>query len=379
MKIKNLKVRPILATNCKKTIEVEVETENMVFNASVPMGTSVGKHEVNNLSVEQVLKIFSRVKKQFIGKTFESQREVDTKLREIDGTKNFSKIGGNLALGISSACFKVFFEKEKGKGKFKDKKMPRPLCNVAGAWGKESEIQEFLLLPNKQRAFNFKEEIFRIARVYRELGDVLKRVDKNFMYGKNYESGWITTLQTNMLMEILSELCGRKLSIGVDVAASDRWDGKLYVGGRNVESQMSFISELIEHFNLVYIEDPFHEDDFNSFSRLTETFRDVLICGDDLFTTNVERLKIGIDKGSTNTVLVKPNQIGTITDTIEFVNLAKENGMKTVMSHRSGTTEETLVCYLAVMLDCDFVKFGIAGERIIKINEMMRIEDEMLN
>ena len=377
MEAKNLTIREILATNCKKTIEVELETDKCTVRASVPMGTSTGKYETISLPVKQVLKNFQDVKKNFILEDFYSQEEVDSKLRDIDKTPNFRKIGGNLALGISSAYLKAFaiHNSQEVFEYFSGKKMPKPLANVAGGWGEESEIQEFLLLPERQKSF--KDAVFRISEAYLDLGIILKKVDKTFKVSKNYESGWVTNISTKKLLDILSDLCkDYKLRIGMDVAATDRWSGRTYVG-RIKEKHRDFISKLIKDFNVLYMEDPFHEDDFDSFSWLTENFKNTLICGDDLYATNPERLKIGIEKKATNSILIKPNQIGTITDVINVVDIAKKHRMTTVISHRSGTTDETLLCHLAVGLGCELAKFGISGERIIKINELFRIEEKI--
>ena len=377
MEAKDLTIREILATNCKKTIEVELETEKCTVKASVPMGTSMGKYEVISLPVKEVLKKFQEVKKNFILENFYSLEEVDVKLRDIDKTPNFSKIGGNLALAISSVYLKAFamHNGQEVFEYFSEGKMPKPLSNVAGGWGEESEIQEFLLLPERQKSF--KDSIFRIAVAYLELGNILKKVDKTFKFSKNYESGWVNNLSTEKLLKILSDLCKTyRLRIGMDVAASDRWNGKTY-RGRTKEKHKKFISKLIKKFDILFMEDPFHQDDFDSFSWLTKKFKNTIVCGDDLYVTNPERLKIGIEKKATNAILIKPNQIGTITDTIKVIDMAKKHKMTTVISHRSGTTDETLLCHLAVGLGCDLAKFGISGERIIKINELLRIEEKL--
>ena len=377
MEAKNLTIREVLATNCKKTIEVEIEADRCTVHASVPMGTSTGKYETISLPVKKVIKNFLDIKKEFVLEDFFSQEEVDSKLRDIDKTPNFSRIGGNLALGISSAYLKAFAAQNSQEvfQYFSGKTMPKPLANVAGGWGEESEIQEFLLLPNKQKSF--KDSVFRIAEAYIDLGVILKKVDKTFKTSKNYESGWVTNTSTTKLMDILSDLCDDyKLRIGMDVAATDRWDGRTYVG-RIKEKHRDFMTKLIEDFDVLYMEDPFHEDDFDSFSWLTENYKNTLICGDDLYATNPERLRMGIEKNATNSILIKPNQIGTITDVIKVVDMAKKHKMTTVISHRSGTTDETLLCHLAVGLECDLAKFGISGERIIKINELLRIEEKL--
>jgi len=377
LEAKNLAIREILATNCKKTIEVELETDKCTVRASVPMGTSTGKYEVVSLPVKEVLKKFQEVRKNFILENFYSLEEVDAKLKDIDKTPNFSRIGGNLALVISSAYLKAFamHNGQEVFEYFSEGKMPRPLCNVAGGWGEESEIQEFLLLPERQKSF--KDVVFRISKAYLELGNILKKRDRTFKFSKNYESGWVTNLSTEKLLDILSDLCKNyKLRIGIDVAASDRWNGKKY-RNRTEEKHRKFISQLIKKFHVLFMEDPFHEDDFDSFSWLTKKFKNTIVCGDDLYATNPERLKIGIEKNATNAILIKPNQIGTITDVIKVVDMAKKHKMSIVISHRSGTTDENLLCHLAVGLGCDLAKFGISGERIIKINELLRIEEKL--
>ena len=377
LKVKGMTVRKILATNCKTTIELELEIEKGKVRSSIPMGTSTGKHEVKSFSPYHIVKNFPEVKKHFLGKEFKSQEEVDLKLKSIDGTKNFGMIGGNLALAISSSFLKAF-ALDNGKEVFEylpGKRMPRLLANLAGGWGEESEIQEFLVFPEKQKSF--KEAVSRIANAYLDLGHALKEEDKTFKFSKNYESAWVTNLSTRRILELLSGLCKEyDLRIGMDVGATDRWDGKTYIS-RSLEEHKKFISGLIEDFNIKFIEDPFQEDDFDSFAWLTNQFKNVLVCGDDLYVTNPERLRIGIEKKATNSILVKPNQIGTITDVIRVMDMAKKHKMTTVMSHRSGTTDETLLSHLAVGLGSDLVKYGISGERIIKINELMRIEEKI--
>jgi len=377
LKVKGMNVRKILATNCKSTIELELEIEKGIVKSSVPMGTSRGKYEVQSFSAYHIIKNFPEIKKNFLGKDVKSQEEVDSKLKSIDGTQNFGMIGGNLALAISSSFLKAFALND-GKEVFKylpGKKMPRLLANLAGGWGEESEIQEFLVFPEKQKSF--KEAVFRIANAYLDLGFALKEEDKTFKFSKNYESGWVTNLSTRRILELLSGLCKEyDLRIGMDVGATDRWNGKTYLG-RSLKEHKKFISGLIKDFNIRFMEAPFQEDDFDSFAWLTDNFKKVLVCGDDLYATNPKRLKIGIEKKATNSILVKPNQIGTITDVIKVMEIAKKHKMITVMSHRSGTTDEALLSHLAVGLGSDLVKYGISGERIIKINELMRIEDKI--
>lgn len=377
MKIEDLKIRKVLNTKSQETIEIEAKIGKDIVKASVPQGTSKGRYEAKYLPIKAVFKNFRRIKKHFINKEFKSQEEVDSLLRELDRTKNLSKIGGNLALGISSTFLKAFaLDAEQQIYEYLGgKKLPKLLANVAGGWERDSEIQEFLIFPIKQNSFSKK--VFEISELYVELGKILRSKDKNFRFSKNYESGWVTTLQTEKLLGIISNLIKDKnLYMGLDVAAGDRWNGKKYIK-RSPKQHFDFISKLIDKYNLKFVEDPFHEDDFESFTRLTRKFNDILICGDDLLCTNTERLKIALARKAVNCVLVKPNQIGTISDTISFVRLAKKHGIKTVISHRSGTTDDVLISHLAVGLECDYAKIGISGERIFKINELIRIEETL--
>ena len=375
-----MKIRQILSTKSESTIEVDIETGKGLARSSVPVGTSRGKYEVKYLSISQVVKNFLEIKKHFIQKQFKSQEEVDQLLKKLDGTKNFSKLGGNLSLAISSAFLKTFALNE-GLEVFEylgGKKLPKILANVAGGWGKESEIQEFLLFPKMQRSFAV--NAFKIAEIYLKLGRILKKKDKTFKFGKNYESAWVTSLSTEKLLQTISSVIKNKgISMGLDVAASDRWDGKKYMN-RKPKEHFNFIVKLIKKFKLGFIEDPFHEDDFENSSSLTGRFgKKLMVCGDDLLATNVERLKLALKKNAINAVLIKPNQVGTISDTIAFVKLARKHELKTVISHRSGTTDDPIISHLGVGLECDYAKIGISGERIIKINELIRIEEKLKN
>ena len=383
MRVKNLKIRKIFASNSKPTIEIELTTEKGVVKASVPFGTSRGKHEVKFLPVEKAIKKFHVIKSLFISQDFSDQKDVDETLHIIDKTPDFREIGGNLALAISAAFLKAFaLENDKEVFEFLGgKTISKPICNVAGGWKGQSDIQEFLLLPVHQESFL--DSISNISSAYLKVGEILKREDPTFRFGKNWESAWLTSLHFRKILEILKKVATeRNLKIGLDVAASQLWDGKYYVystGEKLTKTQQIWLmSELLREYPIIFLEDPFDEDDFTSFATLNAQIKEGrILCGDDLYTTNLKRLKIGLDFHATNAVLVKPNQIGTITDTINFVKEAKKHRLVTVLSHRSGETDDTLMCHLAVGLDCDYIKLGISGERIVKINEMIRIEEKV--
>jgi len=387
MKVKNLTIREILATNVQKTIEVELETEKGSVRSSVPIGTSRSKYEAASLPVEDVIRKFLLIRRHFIIQNFVDQEEVDNFLRIIDKTPNFKEIGGNLALAISSVFLKAFALEnnlETFEYLLKEKPfLPRPICNVAGGWAGTgaSDIQEFLLLPLHQESFLG--TVTKIAKAYWEIGKALGEKDPSFVFAKNLESAWVTGLEVEKTLDILSKIATENLlMIGLDFAASQLWDGQCYVyknsGVKYTKTeQINFIEHLANKYPIFYIEDPFHEDDYLGFGVLTHRLQQKLVCGDDIYSTNLERVKKGMEQKTTNSMIIKPNQVGTITDVIKVVEEAKKNKLTTVMSHRSGETEDTLICHLAVGLNCDFIKLGIGGERTAKINEMIRIEEWM--
>lgn len=391
MLVRNLSIREIFATNSEKTIEVELETDKTCVRSSVPVGTSRGRHEVQYLPTDAAIRRFAILRHNFRTQRFDSVAEVDSFLHTIDKSTGFSEIGGNLALAVSSAFLKAFAAEAeielfeyvasiRPKAKELKLAMPKPICNVVGNWDSRG-IQEFLLLPVHQESFT--NSIEKMAESYKKIGEELKQADASFAYGKNIESAWVTNLSTNKILKILKAVADESMmKIGIDVAASQLWDGKVYVYGDERMArpeQTAFITNLTEIYPIAYVEDPFHEDDFIGFSVLTQRLagKGKLVCGDDLFVTNLLRLREGIINKSANAAIVKPNQIGTITDTMNFVAEAQKNKWKTVMSHRSGETDDTLICHLAVGLGCDYAKFGISGDRTSKINEMLRIEEKL--
>jgi enolase len=389
MLVRGLKIRKIFATTAVPTIEIDLRTKKGTVRSSVPMGTSAGKHEAVTLTADDAIRKFALVARQFRTESFDTQEDVDLTLRAIDKSLMFREIGGNVALGVSSAFLKAFaldagmdiFEYVYEQTKQSKPNMPMPLCNVIGGWHGQSDIQEFLLLPVHQKSFANSAAL--LSEAYHKTKKGLKKEDTSFAYGKNVESAWVTALNHETVLRVLAKVANEKLlKIGLDVAASHMWNGNAYIYRYNKltrTDQLNFIEDLAKRFPIVYIEDPFEEDDFVSHATLSHRVGSrVMVCGDDLYATNLQRLREGMEHKATNTVLVKPNQVGTITDTVKFVQHAKKSGMKTVMSHRSGETEDTLICHLAVGLSCDYIKLGIAGDRTTKINEMIRIEEEMV-
>ncbi|TAL47521.1 hypothetical protein EPN87_02760 [archaeon] len=381
MKVKGIHARQIFTTNSRKTVEVEIETSKGMVRSSVPIGTSTGRYEVKSLHVEQALNKIGIIRRHFISEDFSSQKEVDDMLHYIDESKDFREIGGNVSLAISSAFLKAFAQ-ENNQQVFEylgGKEMPRPICNVVGGWHRSNDAQEFLLIPVHQKSFL--DSITRITSAYHELGNRLKAEDVSFNFSKNIESGWATKLRLSSVMDILSKLAEKYgVKIGVDFAATQFWNGENYIysdGKRTRTTQLEWMNWLATMYHVIYFEDPFHEDDFIGFSTLTHELYKKLVCGDDMLATNIDRLKESIRFNAVSAAIVKPNQIGTITAVAKFVDEAKRNKIATVMSHRSGETDDTLICHLAVGLGCDYIKLGTSGERTDKINEMIRIEERL--
>jgi enolase len=390
MLVRKLGIRKIFATNSVPTIEVELSTKKGTVRSSVPIGTSVGTNEAEVLPADEAIRKFALISRYFRTESFDSQEDVDVTLRSIDKSPKFRNIGGNLALAISSAFLKAF-AKQENMGLFeyvyketKQKKpnMPIPMSNMVGGWHGQSDIQEFILIPVHQKKFSTSAAL--LSECYHKIAKDLKKEDTSFSYGKNLESAWTSSLNHETILRILADIANSNLmKMGLDVAASSMWNGERYIYKQAKfirTEQLNFMEDLTKRFPICYIEDPFEEEDFVSHATLTHRLsnKNVMVCGDDLYTTNLYRLKKGIENKSTNAVIVKPNQVGTITDTIRFVEEARKNNIKTVMSHRSGETEDTLICHLAVGLGCDYIKLGISGERTAKINEMIRIEGNMV-
>jgi enolase len=387
--IEDVRYRIVFDSRGRETVECEVEAGDFVAIASAPSGASRGSKEAAVVDPKKCDEIEEKVAKALIGISVFDQEEVDEKLKEIDGTDNFSNIGGNFAISASIAvakCASLILGQPLCLylGGALSKEIPFPLGNVIGG-GKHAEgstsIQEFLVIP--VGAKNFFEAQKINSEVHREVGKLLRA--KGFFAAKGDEGAWAAQISDEIALEILSKAIekvekelGTKIRMGIDFAATELWNGKEYVykdKKLDREGQIDFIVKLIEKYELLFVEDPFHEDDFDGFSKLTE-IANCMICGDDLFVTNWKRVEIGVRKKAGNTLLVKPNQVGTLTDTFKAVKIAKNNGYDIVVSHRSGETEDNYLSHLAVAFNAKLIKTGIVGgERISKLNEMIRIEE----
>jgi enolase len=398
--IEDIIARKIFNNRGEETIEVDVITTSGFGRASAPAGKSRGKAEVAYYpqgGVDQALKkVDDLVAPELAGLNADFQEEIDNTLHEIDGTTNFKIIGGNTAFAVSLANVEAAANSHglllfQFLGGNTANTLPYPLGNtISGGQhthGKAPDIQEYLALPHG--AETFLEAATANAQIHKKIGETLKKKDKLFNGGKSAEGAWIANVGNDDAFEVISKACeevGNELDFecgfGIDVAASSLWKEKeeKYIyqrDGKKLDAgeQLEYLLDLIEKYHLAYVEDPFHEEDFDSFAKLTKKAKNCLICGDDLFTTNNERLTHGITLNAANAIIIKINQIGTLTDAVETIENAQRHGYTTVMSHRSGDTCDWHIAQLAVAFKCPIIKTGIAeGARIAKINELVRIE-----
>ena len=399
--IEDLIARKIFNNRGEETIEVDVITASGFGRAAAPAGKSRGKAEVVYYpqgGVEAAIKkVDDLIAPELAGLNSDFQEEIDSTLHEVDGTTDFKNIGGNTAFAISLANAEaaanshslLLFQFLGGNAATT---MPYPLgnCISGGAHargGKTPSIQEYLALPHG--AESFLEAQTANTQIHKKIESSLKKKSTTFTGGKSDEGAWIANIDTEDAFEVIAKACeevGNEMDFecgfGIDVAASSFWKPKeeKYVyemegKKRDTAEQLEFMLELIEKYHLAYVEDPFNEDDFESFAELTRKAKNCMICGDDLFTTNTERLNNGIKINAGNAIIIKVNQIGTLTDAAETIELAQRNGYDAVVSHRSGDTCDWHIAHLAVAYKCPVIKTGVVeGARIAKLNELIRIE-----
>ncbi len=405
--IKKIVARKILDSRGNPTIEVEVSVEGKAVGfgrAAAPSGASTGKHEVMafpsggpDASIDMVNKV---VASKLVGESPERQDNIDSLLHEIDGTTNFSKLGGNAAVAVSMAVAKAaasslgipLYKYLGSDGAFH---LPYPLGNVLGGGahaGKMApDIQEFMAVAIGAK--RFVDAAFANTKVHKKVRAAIERKDKTFTGGKGDEGAWAPNLDSLQAMEAVAQACkqasdevGFEVRPSMDLAASSLYDEakQEYIYEREGRSrdpgeQIDFVIDLIKTYKLFFVEDPLHEEDFEGFAELTRKVgKDCLICGDDLFVTNVKRIQMGIKAKAANAVLIKPNQIGTLSDTLAAITLAKKNRYVPAISHRSGETADDTIAHLAVAWVCPLIKTGVVGgERLAKLNELIRIEEQL--
>jgi enolase len=405
--IEALGAREILDSRGNPTVEVEIALEDgTAARAAVPSGASTGAFEAVELrdggnrylgkGVEKAVKFVNEnIAPEIIGLDAQDQRLIDEAMIELDGTKNKAKLGANAILGVSLAVAKASAEHAdlslfKYVGGNNAHILPVPMMNIlnGGAHADTNvDIQEFMVAPIG--APTFKESLRWGAEIYHSLKSVLKKRGLATSIGD--EGGFAPNLDSNraaldLILEAINGAGfkpGKDVALAMDVAATEfHENGKYSFEGtqRSASEMISYYSELVNSYPLVSIEDPLDEDDWAGWTEMTSSLGSkVQLVGDDLFVTNPERLAKGIAAGTANALLVKVNQIGTLTETLDAVEMAHRAGYRSMMSHRSGETEDTTIADLAVATNCGQIKTGAPArsERVAKYNQLLRIEEEL--
>jgi len=405
MKITSVFAREILDSRGNPTIEVEVKAGKAFGRAAAPSGASTGMHEALELrdggkrylgkgvrkAVDKVNKIISpALKKMDVAK----QSAIDKKMIGLDGTENKMNLGGNAMVATSMAVLRAAAN-SRGKWLYEHlggKKLPKPMFNILNGGkhaGGELSIQEFMIIPSKAKSFS--ETLRQASEIYHVLG---KRLVKKYGPGARNvgdEGGFAPQMKRthealDAIMEAINEAGYKgKVNLAMDAAASsfysERSSNYILDGEyREKEEMLDFYVGLSKSYPIVSIEDPFYEEDFDSFAALTKKIgKKVQIVGDDLLVTNVKRIKTGIKKKSMNALLLKVNQIGTVTEAMEAAKLCRKNKMNVVVSHRSGETEDSFIADFSVGLETGQIKTGAParGERTSKYNQLLRIEERL--
>ena len=406
--IEAIGAREILDSRGNPTIEVEVLLDDDSFGrAAVPSGASTGAFEAHESRdgdksrflgkgvQKAVLRVIGEIDEALVDFDATDQRMVDNALIALDGTDTKSNLGANAILGVSLAVAKAAADSSslplyRYLGGPNAHTLPVPLMNIlnGGAHADNGvDVQEFMIVPIG--APTFSEALRWGTEVYHSLKSLLQ--SKNLSTGLGDEGGFAPDLPTNRAaLELISEAIekagykvGTDIAMALDVAATEFYkDGKYHFEGKahSAEEMITYYEGLVAAFPLVSIEDPLDENDWDGWAAMTKRLGDkVQLVGDDLFVTNPSRLQTGIDKGTANSILVKVNQIGTLTETLDAVALAQSNGMTAIISHRSGETEDTFIADLAVATNAGQIKTGAPArsERVAKYNQLLRIEEEL--
>ena len=412
-KIKNVKAREIIDSRGNPTVEVDVILEdNSIGRASVPSGASTGIYEayelrdndLNRYNGQGVLMAVNNVneiiKPNLINLSSFNQKEIDNLLIKLDGTSNKSKLGANAILATSLAVSRASSNSLKkslyaylGEGR----SLPTPMMNIING-GKHAnnniDIQEFMIVPILNTTF--KEKVRMCVEVFHSLKKVLKE-DNIAFSGVGDEGGYAPNLKDDeealkVIVKAIKKANYKPYEdfmIALDIASSEWYNEKednytLEKSNKTLskEELINYYEYLVNEYPIMSIEDPLGENDFEGWKLITNKLGNkIMLVGDDLFVTNKERLNLGIKENLGNSILIKYNQIGTLSETLETINLAKENNFKTIISHRSGETDDTFISHLAVATSSLFIKTGAPSrmERVSKYNELMRIEEEINN
>ncbi|WP_243059099.1 phosphopyruvate hydratase [Nocardioides sp. SR21] len=399
--------REILDSRGNPTVEVEVLLDDGAFaRAMVPSGASTGAFEAVELrdggdryggkGVEKAVNaVIQTIAPAVEGLAADDQRLLDQTMLELDGTPNKANLGANAILGVSLAVARAAADSAqlplyRYVGGPNAHLLPVPMMNILNGGSHADsnvDVQEFMIAPIG--APSFREALREGAEVYHALKSVLKK--KGLSTGLGDEGGFAPNLDSNRAaLDLIAEAVsaagltlGKDIALAMDVAASEFYQDGSYAfegGTKSADEMTAYYADLVASYPIVSIEDPLNEDDWDGWKAITDQLgTKTQLVGDDLFVTNVERLQRGIDGGQANALLVKVNQIGTLTETLDSVELAHRNGYRCMMSHRSGETEDTTIADLAVAVNCGQIKTGAPArsDRVAKYNQLLRIEDEL--
>jgi enolase len=398
--IKEIIAKKILNSRKEPTISVTAKTDSGNVESSAPGGVSRGKHEAQPFSsrgIDFSINLVNDIGRQITGKkieisSFEDLEKIEGIARQIDNSADYKLLGANSLFALESALLKAAaLEQKKELWQFLNEKakiMPRLMGNCIGGGRhirqkKRLDFQEFLFIPKTKRLFDGQ---FINLNAYKKAKKMLQLNDKGWNGALTDENAYASALSNEQILELVLNFKKQvekqfeiKLDLGIDVAASTLWNGINYSyknpeTKREREGQIEYIADLIKKYNLFYVEDPLHEDDFSGFARLLR-MADCLICGDDLIATQLHRLEKAIKEKSINAVIIKPNQNGSLLQAKQVADLAKKSGITCIMSHRSGETMDTTIADLAFAWQIPFIKAGITGpERLAKINRLIKIE-----
>ena len=407
-KIDKVFAREVIDSRGNPTVEVEVTTNGVMGRAIVPSGASTGVHEALELRdgdtsrflgkgvLKAVSNVNNQISEEITGKEFADYRALDAALLALDGTKNKSNLGANAILGVSMAFVVAAANSEntpvwkyitKGEGKV----LPFPMMNIINGGSHADntvDIQEFMIVP--VGAKSIKEAVQMGAEVFHNLKKLLQARGMATSVGD--EGGYAPNLGSNReALEVIVEAIEKagyntdQIKLALDCAASEFYEDGMYnlagEGKKLTSTEMiDFYEKLVADFPIISIEDGLEEDDFAGWTEMTARIGEkCMIVGDDLYVTNIERLQMGIDQKAGNSILIKLNQIGSVSETIDAINMATEAGMNSVVSHRSGETEDTFIADLVVALNTGYIKTGSLSrtDRIAKYNQLIRIEEAL--
>ena len=403
-RISSIEGRILYNSRGSKTIEIDVESEGKFLGrVCAPSGASVGKYEAvsfPNGKPEESLRILQENSQKFIGLESSDLKGIHDTLKSLDNSTNYSRIGGALAFAVTIASIESaakaaeqpLFEILSPKSSFK---FPFPLGNILGggvhAGPGTPDIQEILICATGSKTIE--EAIETNLSVHKELRRVLEKEDPNFTNGRGDEGGWAPKLENQKALEVSAKACenlgftlGKEVSLGVDFASSTQWneEKQKYVYDRagfenSTGEQIDFVANIIEKYKLIFAEDAVHEEAFEDMAEITAKFPNTMVTGDDLIVTNKDILTKAIGLKSCNAVILKVNQAGSLYDALEFANVANQNNIRLITSHRSGESIDSQISHIGIATKSKMLKVGIiGGERIAKLNELLRLSEHDL-